>query len=252
MNTNTISIEQQANVTLVSGNVQLIRDGFFLPAQVGMVLLPGDRVLSDTNAKAVIQFTGVNDALVIEKGAAATFNLEVVEMDEAPQWIATDLYGQGVYFDSQAAVGTAQANEEAPNLFGLFSSGSGDTGSAGESTGYPVLESVLALGATAAIFSDNDNNNSSTANTPSSTSSESNSGGNENSPPSNPPPTSTPQPPEEPQPEPNPLNGIIEPIGSALDSLLGTTGTTPPLNTLGSQSQNDVIFSSLPSTALTG
>ncbi|MCR2745296.1 hypothetical protein [Limnobacter parvus] len=240
MNTNTVSIEQQANVTAVSGNVQLIRDGFFLPAQVGMALLPGDRVVSDINAKAVIQFTGVNDALVIEKGAAATFNLEVVEMDEAPQWIATELYGQGVYFDSQAAVNTAQAGEEAPNLFGLFGSGSG-TSSAGESTGYPVLESVLALGATAAVFSDNDDNPPAT-----STTNESNAGET-----TNPPPAGTPQPPAEPQPEPNPLDGIIGPISGALDGLLGATGIASPLGTLGNQSQTDILFSSLSSTEST-
>eukprot|EP01038_Epipyxis_sp_PR26KG_P003931 gene3931-5636_t len=85
----------EAKITKINGSVQLIRDGFFLPAQAGMVLLPGDRVLSDAGGKAVIEFTGVKDALIIENGAAATFNLEVVEMDEAPQWIATDLYGQG-------------------------------------------------------------------------------------------------------------------------------------------------------------
>lgn len=239
MNTNTLSIEQQASVTSVSGNVQLIRDGFFLPAQVGMTLLPGDRMVSDTNAKAVIQFTGVNDALVIEKGAAATFNLKVVEMDEAPQWIATDLYGQGVYFDSQAATDTAQANAEAPDLFGLF--GSGNSSSNGsESTAYPVLESVLAVGATAAILSDNDNNTQSNSN---STTNESSAGDT-----NNPPPGSAPQAPAEPQPMPSPLAGltdpIVGPIGSTLDVLLGATGLASPLGTTSNPSaQTDSLAS---------
>lgn len=238
MNTNTISIEQQASVTSVSGNVQLIRDGFFLPAQVGMTLLPGDRVVSDTSAKAVIQFTGVNDALVIEKGAAATFNLEVVEMDEAPQWIATDLYGQGVYFDSQAAADTAQANAEAPDLFGLFGSGNSSNGS--ESTAYPVLESVLAVGATAAIFSDNNNDNPQSSASP--TTSESNAGET-----NNPPPDSAPQPPSDPQqPMPSPLEGltdpIVGPISSTLDVLLGTTGLASPLGSTDNSSAQTDLF----------
>ena len=75
MNAVSTSIEQQAKITKINGSVQLIRDGFFLPAQAGMVLLPGDRVLSDAGGKAVIEFTGVKDALIIENGAAATFNL---------------------------------------------------------------------------------------------------------------------------------------------------------------------------------
>lgn len=85
MNAASMSIEQQAKITQINGNVQLIRDGFFLPARSGMVLLPGDRVLSDAAGKAVIEFTGVKDALIVENGAAATFNLEVVEMDQPPQ-----------------------------------------------------------------------------------------------------------------------------------------------------------------------
>lgn len=226
MNAATLSIEQKAKITAINGNVQLIRDGFFLPAQVGMELLPGDRVISDNSAKAVIQFTGVNDALVIEKGAAATFNLEVVEMDKPPQWIASDLYGEGVYFDSQAA-NTAASETAAPDLFGLFG-----TESSSDSTGYPVLESLVFLGATAAIYSDNEDNPDSTE---TATSESGTNNGNAN--PGTNPGTATPQP-ENPEPAPpeetaqGPLDGVLGPVTGALEGLLGATGTPSPLSTL--------------------
>lgn len=238
MNAASTSIEQQAKISLINGNVQLIRDGFFLPAQPGMVLLPGDRVVSDAAGKAVIEFTGVNDALVIENGSAATFNLEVVELDEAPQWIATDLYGQGVYFDSQAAESTT-ATTDTPDLFGLFGS---TNASGGESTAYPVFESILALGATAVVFSDNDNNDTETT----ATASESETGGSGAAP--NPPPSNTPENPQEPQPEPNPLSGILEPVTGAIEGLLGLTGIASPL---GTQSSTDLPNVSLNGTSTT-
>lgn len=226
MNAATLSIEQKAKITAINGNVQLIRDGFFLPAQVGMELLPGDRVISDNSAKAVIQFAGVNDALVIEKGAAATFNLEVVEMDKPPQWIASDLYGEGVYFDSQAA-NTAASETAAPDLFGLFG-----TESSSDSTGYPVLESLVFLGATAAIYSDNEDNPDSTE---TATSESGTNNGNAN--PGTNPGTATPQPenPELAPPEETaqgPLDGVLGPVTGALEGLLGATGTPSPLSTL--------------------
>lgn len=218
MSTRTNSIEQQATLSQIQGNVQVIRDGFFLPAQAGMALLPGDRVVSDPTGKAVIQFTGVKDALIIEKGAAATFNLEVVELDQSPQWIATDLYGEGVYFDSQATENTAQTSDT-PDLFGLF----GSPGASSDSTGYPVLESVVALGATAAVFSDNDNNESPSTET--ATPSESEGG----STPNNPPPSGNPQP--EPDTQAGPLDGLLAPVTGVLDSLLGSTALPSAVST---------------------
>lgn len=224
MNAATLSIEQKAKITAINGNVQLIRDGFFLPAQVGMELLPGDRVISDNSAKAVIQFTGVNDALVIEKGAAATFNLEVVEMDKAPQWIASDLYGEGVYFDSQAA-NTAASETAPPDLFGLFG-----TEASSDSTGYPVLESLVFLGATAAIYSDNEDNpdSSETATSESGTNNGSaNPGTNPDT--ANPQPNNPAPSPESPQ---GPLDSLLGPVTDAVDGLLGASGTTSPLSIL--------------------
>ncbi len=223
MNAASTSIEQQARITQVNGNVQLIRDGFFLPAQAGMVLLPGDRVLSDAGGKAVIEFTGVQDALIIENGAAATFNLEVVEMDQAPQWIATDLYGEGVYFDGQQTTGkTASTTEDAPDLFGLF----GTTSASGESTGFPVLESLVFLGATAAIYSDNEDNpnTTETTSTTESGNNDSGTGGNNNPPPAPPPETE--------EPAPGPLDAVLDPVTNALDGLLSTLGAPSPVGSL--------------------
>lgn len=225
MNAATTSIEQQAKITEVNGNVQLVRDGFFLPAQPGMMLLPGDRVVSDPASKAIIQFTGVKDALVIENGAAATFNLEVVALDQVPQWIATDLYGQGVYFESQPPE-SAASTTDTPDLFGLFDT----SAEGGDSTGYPVLESLVFLGATAAIYSDNEDNNTSTTDTTSSAES-----GNNNDPgngASNPPPNTNPEPEPEPEPEAGPLDAVLSPVTDALDGLLSTLGAPSPLGSL--------------------
>ena len=224
MNAASTSIEQQAKITQISGNVQLIRDGFFLPAQAGMLLLPGDRVLSDAAGKAVIEFTGVKDALIVEKGAAATFNLEVVEMDQVPQWIATDLYGQGVYFESQQATENTAGSADTPDLFGLF----GTTSASGESTGYPVLESLVFRGATAAIYSDNEDNTNPTetaSTTESGNNNDSGTGGN------NPPPAPTPTPQPE-EPAAGPLDAVLDPVTNALDGLLSTLGAPSPVGSL--------------------
>ncbi|BET24703.1 hypothetical protein EV673_1425 [Limnobacter thiooxidans] len=219
MNTATASIEQQAKIREISGNVQLVRDGFFLPAQVGVTLLPGDRLVTDQSAKAVIQFTGVNDALIVEKGAAATFNLEVVEMEQAPQWIATNIQGEGVYFDSLALVDdptTADA-EANSGLFGLF----GTPGTT-ESTGYPVLESIVFLGATAAIYSDNENNTTAMTST---TESGNNAGNGTGGSTTTPPPATTP----DTETEAGPLDAVLAPLTGLIDGLTGNLGASSPL-----------------------
>ncbi len=231
------SIDQQATVVKARGNIQLIRDGFFLPVEAGLVLLPGDRIISDSAARAVIQFTGVDDALVIEKGAAATFNLEVVELEQPPQWIATDLFGEGVYFDSQAANVDTAANQGSMSLSGLFG-----TGAAGESTGFPVLETVAALGATAAIYSDSDNSGSS-ANT---SDSSGNPSENPNNPNPDPDPNPEPPPPNNEGDPANPLAPVLDPITDLLAPIgLGSAGTTSPLAS-SSNGLNDDAGLSLP------
>lgn len=234
------SIDQQATVAQASGNIQLIRDGFFLPVEAGLVLLPGDRIISDSGARAVIQFTGVEDALVIEKGAAATFNLEVVELEQPPQWIATDLFGEGVYFDSQANAPGNTGSQGDTNLFGLFGAGN-----AGESTGFPVLETVAALGATAAIYSDTGNSNSNDTNTAESgNNSGNNTGGNPSENPGDD-PNPDPEPPP-PNNEANPLAPVLDPITDLLGPIgLGGAGTASPLSSSSAGVENSLTSSLL-------
>ena len=234
------SIDQKATVVQASGNVQLIRDGFFLPVEAGLVLLPGDRIVSDSGARAVIQFTGVNDALVIEKGAAATFNLEVVELEQPPQWIATDLFGEGVYFDSPAANIDTATTQGDTNLFGLFG-----TGTSGESTGFPVLETVAALGATAAIYSDSGNSNSDSSTSESGNNTGNNTGGNPSENPDNNPNPENPPPGNEGEPA-NPLAPVLDPITDLLGPLgLGNVGSASPLASSSTGTDNDLTSSLL-------
>ena len=241
MNAASTQVEQQAKISQVSGNVQLIRDGFFLPAQAGLVLLPGDRVVSDPAGKAVIEFTGVKDALIIENGAAATFNLEVVEMDQAPQWIATDLYGQGVYFDGQQDSEKTAGTADNPDLFGLF----GTTNANGESTGYPVVESLVFLGATAAIYSDNEDNSNTTETTSTTESGNNNSGSGDNN---NPPPAPEPNPDPEPEePAASPLDAVLSPVTNALDDLLPALDAPSPVGSLAVPAQASSNSLDLPS-----
>lgn len=228
--TATASIEQKATIRETSGDVQLVREGFFLPVQVGMALLPGDRIVTDTSAKAVIQFTGVNDALIVEKGAAATFNLEVVDLEQAPQWIATNIQGEGVYFDSQELFDdttTAQADANG-GLFGLFG-----TPGAKESTGYPVLESIVFLGATAAIYSDNENNSPAamTSTTESGNTAGNGSGTGTGGSTTTPPPATTP----DTETEAGPLDAVMAPLNNVLDLIDGLTGNLGASSPLGSQ-----------------
>lgn len=229
MNTNNASIEQKAGIREINGNVQVLREGFFLPAQVGMALVPGDRIVTDEAARAVIQFTGVNDALVVEQGAAATFNLEVVELEQAPQWIATNLLGDGIYFDNQAgaddiAVLGAESDSEG-GLFGLF--GSPGASRTQESTGYPILESVVFLGATAAIYSDNEDNPAMTTMANSSESGSNSGNGTGGSTTPTPPPATTP--PETEEIPAGPLDAVLEPLNGLIETLTGNLGAPSPL-----------------------
>ncbi|WP_370264204.1 hypothetical protein [Limnobacter sp.] len=155
MTQNNTTLAQQATISSATQGVQVVREGFFMPAQAGMQLLPGDRVVAETGARAVIEFTGVNDAMVIENGSAATLHMEVVEPDQPPQWIAGDLFGQGVYFDSNAPERHAGESGDSPSLFGLF----GPTGSSGGEGSFPLAEAavgLLAVGAIAGDYNSND------------------------------------------------------------------------------------------------
>lgn len=246
MNTTTASIEQQAIIREISGNVQLIREGFYLPAQSGMALMAGDRLVSDQSAKAVVQFTGVSDALVVEKGAAATFNLEVVELEQAPQWIATNLQGEGVYFDSQALAddaATAATDDNGSGMFGLFGT-PGSTGASGseESTGYPILESIVFLGATAAIYSDNEDNPAMTtmANTNESGNNGGNGTGSDSGTPT-PPPATAP----DTETEAGPLDAVLAPLTDLIEGLTGNLGASSPLGSQTAPLQSNNLLNAL-------
>jgi hypothetical protein len=185
-----------------------------------MALLPGDRLVTDLTGKAIVQFTGLNDALIVERGAGATFNLEVVEMEQAPQWIATNIQGEGVYFDSQELLDdttTAQTDANS-GLFGLFG-----TPGAKESTGYPILESIVFLGATAAIYSDNENNTSTMTGT--TTESGNNAGNGTGGSTTPPPPATTP----DTETEAGPLDAVLAPLTDLIDGLTGNLGASSPL-----------------------
>ncbi|HEX4843789.1 MAG TPA: hypothetical protein VFV57_08955 [Limnobacter sp.] len=239
MRANTQTLEQQATISSTTAGVQVVRDGFFLPAQAGMALLPGDRVVAESGARAVIEFTGVNDALVIENAAAATFNLEVVEPDQPPQWIASDLFGQGVYFDSNAPERVANANASTSNLFGLF----GPTTSAGAD--FPLAEAavgLLAVGAIAGDYSSDDTRTtteSSTTPPPSGGNTDGNgsggdtggnggddggdTGGNDGG---------------DGGTNASPLDPLLNPIGEALDTLFAAGGINSPLSTQATETTN--------------
>ncbi|HEX4857207.1 MAG TPA: hypothetical protein VFV28_10365, partial [Limnobacter sp.] len=229
MNSSTPSIEQQARIAQVKGNVQLVRDGFYLPAQVGQLLLPGDRLVTADNARALVQFTGVKDALVIEQGAAATFNLEVLDAEQVPQWIATELQGEGVFFENaQLANSEVDAGNAAP-VVGLFGTGSKAT-SGNEGTGYPVLEVTAGLLATAAVFNDYDSDDTSNSMTSANGNTAENGGTGSSNPPTgqNPDTPTNPEPEMPAEPAAGPLDAVLEPLAS----LLG--GSLPGLSPAGS------------------
>lgn len=258
----TPSIEQQARITQIKGNVQLIRDGFFLPAQVGQLLLPGDRLLSADNARAMIQFTGVKDKLVIEQGAAATFNLEVVAVDQVPQWIASDLQGEGIFFENPQRVESASTMADNQPMMGLLGGTGPSTG-----TGYPVLEVTAGLLATAAVFSDysSDDNSASattgtpTGGTPGTGSSESAGGASTpgGTPATGQPGGQAPQPSPEPMPEAtaSPLDALVAPVLDILEASPLAVLVTPLTAPLSSQALDTItggLESMLPASPLPG
>ncbi|HEX4918336.1 MAG TPA: hypothetical protein VFV43_10595 [Limnobacter sp.] len=229
MRANNQALEQQATISSATAGVQVVRDGFFLPAQAGMALLPGDRVVAESGARAVIEFTGVNDALVVENAAAATFNLEVVELDQPPQWIASDLFGQGVYFDSNAPERVASANGDAPSLFGLFSP-KPPTG-----TDFPLAEAAVGFLAVGAIAADYDNQDTSNTNTTAESSAPPPSGGDTDGNGGDNDGVDSGDDGGDGGADASPLDPLINPLGDALDGLFAASGTNSPLSTQASE-----------------
>lgn len=222
---------QEAVISGVKGKVLVLRNGQYLPALEGMPLHMGDRVITDDNARAVVKFSGVEDPMVIEQGSAATFELQVMNADEAPQWVATDLFGEGVFFE-QATATAKSAGEE--GVFGLVGPEAG-------LASVPVLETLAALGGTAAIVADsgNDDTPASATTTESGTNTDTggNAGGdNSGGETTEPPPSETA----------GPLDAVLEPVNGLLDTLLGATGLPNPIGALPTDSLPGAPTGNLP------
>lgn len=210
-----LDLVQQAILTAVQGNVQIIRQGQFLPAEPGMALQAGDRVLAGDQAAAAIEFTGVDELLVIENGSAATLDFTSVQAGEPAQWLAGDIHGQNVYFEANPAAyaqnsASAQGNQPAEGVSGLFT-----PSPEADSTGFPILETGAALIGVAAIYDDRSGGSSGESSTgeseaPPPTSGSGGGGGSTEPPPAG---------------ETSPLAGLI----SGLDPLLGALGPAAPV-----------------------
>lgn len=96
-------IDQKAHVHAFQGRGQVVRDGFFLPVEVGMELQPGDRISAYEDSRAEITFTGVNTKLVLANGSSATLIVQVTDPSQGPQWVASNLYGTKVFFEEGPA-----------------------------------------------------------------------------------------------------------------------------------------------------
>ncbi|MDH4396089.1 MAG: hypothetical protein QE278_10450 [Limnobacter sp.] len=176
--TYTTSIDQKAFVHSFQGRGQVVRDGFYLPVEVGMELQPGDRISAYEDSRAEVSFTGVSTKLVLANGSAATLNMQVTDPAQGPQWVASNLYGTKVFFEEgvspvQLAATNAvsmPAEEAKPNpeakpqvdldtpgsssMMGLFSyeKGQGTQAGKGEpSSTFPVMETVAGVAGVALL-----------------------------------------------------------------------------------------------------
>lgn len=150
-----LSIDQKASVREVSGDVQIIREGYFYPAKTGMELLAGDRITTSAGASVKVDFSGTVQDLVVKDGSAASLFVQVSPENPEPQWMVADLYGQDVYFLEE---GMADTQVEEPNsLYGLFGGGE-------DAASFPVAETVAAAGATAVVLSEAGDNDSTSSN----------------------------------------------------------------------------------------
>lgn len=179
--TYTTSIDQKAFVHSFQGRGQVVRDGFYLPVEVGMELQPGDRISAYEDSRAEVSFTGVSTKLVLANGSAATLNMQVTDPVLGPQWVASNLYGTKVFFEEGASLvhlaardAVSLPTEEAkPNpdakpqvdletpgsssMMGLFSyeNGQGAKGAKdvnGEpSSSFPVMETVAGVAGVALL-----------------------------------------------------------------------------------------------------
>lgn len=146
-------IEQKATIQAFQGKGQVVRDGFFLPLEVGMELQAGDRVSAQPGGRVEVQFTGVNTALVVANGSSVTLFVEMTDPSAGPQWVAGNLYGPAVFFaenntasESQATAPAAELSQPGSSsmmgLFGYDQPGSG---------AFPMMETVAGASALALV-----------------------------------------------------------------------------------------------------
>ena len=165
------TIDQKAHVHAFQGRGQVVRDGFFLPVEVGMELQPGDRISAYEDSRAEITFTGVNTKLVLANGSSATLMVQITDPTQGPQWVAGNLYGTKVFFEEGASPVQLAATEvpsipetqttpepevkpqvdlESPgssSMMGLFGY---DKGQAGQGS-FPVMETVAGVAGVALL-----------------------------------------------------------------------------------------------------
>lgn len=172
------TIDQKAHVHAFQGRGQVVRDGFFLPVEVGMELQPGDRISAYEDSRAEITFTGVSTKLVLANGSSATLNMQVTDPAQGPQWVASNLYGTKVFFEEGASPvqlaardAVSMPTEEAKpdpeakpqvdldtpgssSMMGLFTYDNGHAaqGSKGEqSSSFPMMETVVGVAGVALL-----------------------------------------------------------------------------------------------------
>lgn len=201
---------QTATIRDIEGDVQVIRAGYFYPAENGMSLIAGDRITTAAGSAVTVDFSGTNQDLVVKDGSAATLFLQVTEEDLPPQWMVADLYGKDIFFAEEGSPDTQV--QEPTSLYGLF-------GGSEESSDIPLAETAAAIGATALVLSGDDadaNSDTDTADTQSDTNNDNSTG------------SDTTNPPAETEPEPSPLESVLNPLQTeqtdGLTESLGRTG----------------------------
>lgn len=212
MNTTADMNPQTASIREFEGDVQVIRAGYFYPAEAGMLLAAGDRITTSAGAAVTIDFSGTNQDLVVRDGSAATLFLQVTEENLPAQWMVADLYGKDVFFAEEGSPDTQV--QEPTSLYGLFGGGE-------ESTDIPVAETAAAIGATALVLGGNDDTTSADTDASTTQSDNTNNGtsGDNNS---SAPPAS------EPEPASSPLDALLTPLQTeqtdGVTESLGRTG----------------------------
>ena len=151
---------QKASVAELTGQAQIIRDGFFLTPTPGMELLSGDRISASDQSVVKIQFEGTPTHLVIGSRSTATLVLQETDPNQPPQWLAGDLFGEQVYFDTPLLASTsAGLNDSVNSVSGEPFAVNAQTSLGGHSltesghSGFPFWESLMGAAGAAAVYS---------------------------------------------------------------------------------------------------